>query len=104
RDLILNIMRVALIPEKLNDINEVWVLTFADEGVSNTLHIRNNIGCVVPGKADKPTVELSVAYPDMLGAYLKETSIEKLISSGKATVTGDKAALDTILAACEVKL
>lgn len=104
RDLILNTMRVALIPEMLDGVDEKIVLTFSDEGVSNTIHVRNNIGCVIPGKVEAPSVELALDYNTMLSVYFGETTIKDCVTSGKAVVTGDESALYAVLDACEMSL
>lgn len=104
RDLVLNVMRVSLIPEKLAGVDETLVLTFADEGVSNTMHVRNSVGVVTAGRVENPSVEIVLDYPTLLDIYLTDETLENCVASGKATIEGDSAALDTIMAACELSL
>lgn len=104
RRLMLDMLRVSIVPEKAQGMNESFTLTYTDEGVSNSMIIGNCVGEIIEGKIDSPTAELQLTYPTMLSIAVKEKSLASCIESGEATVVGDADKFQEIVGIFEMPL
>lgn len=104
RKLVLDMLRCSIDPDKAMDMEESLILTYADEGISNSMSIRNCVGAVSEGRVENPSVELSMDYQTMLDIVLKERSFDECLQAGDIEVIGDAEKLAAIMGVCEMEL
>lgn len=104
RTLVLDMLRVSIVPEKALDMNESLVITYSDESTSNSMTIRNCIGQVTEGRVENPSVEIVLPYDLMLDIVLKAKSFDECLQNGDIAIEGDPAKLETIMSVCEMQL
>ncbi|OUO85792.1 hypothetical protein B5F44_12875 [Gordonibacter urolithinfaciens] len=104
RTLVLDMLRVSIVPEKADGMNESLVVTYSDEGISTSMIVRNCIGQVKAMAVENPSVELVVPYTTMLDIVLKEKAFDECVKAGEITINGDVAKLEAIMAVCEMQL
>lgn len=104
RTLVLDMLRVSIVPEKAEGMNESLVVTYSDENASTSMIVRNCIGQVKQGAIENPSVEIVLAYTVMLDIVLGVKSFDECLKAGDITVKGDAAKLETIMGVCEMQL
>lgn len=104
RTLVLDMLRVSIVPEKAEGMNESLVVTYSDEGASTSMIIRNCIGQVKEGAVEDPSVEIVLTYATMLDIVLKARTFEECLQAGDITVRGNPAKLEAIMGVCEMQL
>lgn len=85
----LKILRLGLIPEKAEGVEKSLAITFTDEGVSNTIIVRNCIGQVASGVVGSPDFELKMPYSVMIDIMCKITTMQDALANGSVEVVGD---------------
>lgn len=104
RSLPLDLLRVSLDVEKAANVEKSLAFTFTDEGITETLFIRNCVGRVIDGAIDDPTVELKMTYPVMCEIMSGASKLDDAIASGDVEVIGEAEELASIRDLFERKL
>ena len=92
----LKFLEAQIDPEKSRDLESIVQITFADLDKSWALHVRRGVAEVTEVVPDQ--VDATLSLPRLVWAQivLNETTFEKAIASGEATVAGDAETLSAV--------
>jgi alkyl sulfatase BDS1-like metallo-beta-lactamase superfamily hydrolase len=92
----LKFLEAQINPEKSKDLEGVVQITFADLNQSWTLHVRRGVAEVTAVVPDQVDANLSLPRLVWAQMVLNETTLEKAIASGEATVEGSAKTLSAV--------
>ena len=104
RTLALDLLRVSIDYEKAEGVESSLAVTYTDEGVTETMLVRNCVGQIVEGAIDDPAVELNMAYPTMCQILAGKLKLDDAIASGDVEVAGSSEELARLRDLFERKL
>ena len=92
----LKFLEAMIDPEKSKDLESIVKITFADLNKSWALHVRRGVAEVTEVVPD--IVDVTLSLPRLVWAQivLNETTLQEVLSSGKATVEGSEEILITV--------
>ena len=97
-------LRYSIDLEKATGMEETLVVTYADEGTSISMSIRNCVGAVSEGRVENPSAEISLDYQTMLDIVLGARSLDECVKAGKAEIIGNASKLQAIRDVFEMQL
>jgi alkyl sulfatase BDS1-like metallo-beta-lactamase superfamily hydrolase len=92
----LKFLEAQIDPEKSKDLESIVQITFADLDKSWVLHVRRGVAEVTEVVPDQVDATLSLSRLVWAQMVLNETTLEKAIASGEATIAGSAESLSAV--------